>query len=131
MIYAASADSRGLNNVIDLLSEVTLRPRITEEELDASREAIKSELRDVDMRPDQETLLMEMIHKAAYRNNTLGLPKLCPAENIALIDRKTLFTFLKQRYAAKHMVVSAVGVNHDELVEAVNKLVSIVGIVLL
>lgn len=121
MIYAASADSRGLNNVIDLLSEVTLRPRITEEELDASREAIKSELRDVDMRPDQETLLMEMIHKAAYRNNTLGLPKLCPAENIALIDRKTLFTFLKQRYAAKHMVVSAVGVNHDELVEAVNK----------
>ncbi|OQR77964.1 mitochondrial-processing peptidase subunit alpha-like, partial [Tropilaelaps mercedesae] len=121
MIYAASADSRGLDSVIDLLSEVTLRPRLTDEELDGARQAIECELRDVDMRPDQETLLMEMIHKAAYNNNTLGLPKLCPAENIAVVDQRMLFSFLRQRYTPHRMVVSGVGVDHDELVEAVNK----------
>lgn len=121
MIYAASADTTGLDSIVDLLSEVTLRPQISEEELNFSRQAIECELRDIDMRPDQETLLMEMIHKAAYNNNTLGLPKICPAENIEAINRKMLFTFLKQRYTPNNMVVSGVGVDHDRLVEVVNK----------
>jgi hypothetical protein len=29
-----------------------------------------------------------------FRGNTLGLPKICPEENIGAIDRQTLYTYL-------------------------------------
>jgi hypothetical protein len=37
-----------------------------------------------------------------FRGNTLGLPKICPEDNIGAIDRQTLFTYLSafHRYAA-------------------------------
>ena len=43
---------------------------------------IRYELEDISMRPDQEPLLVEKIHSAAFKNNTLGLAKICPEENI-------------------------------------------------
>ena len=44
--------------------------------------AVSFELEDAGMRPDQEPLMMEAIHKAAFWNNTVGLPKMCTAENV-------------------------------------------------
>lgn len=59
--------------------------------------------------------------QAAYRQNTLGLPKICPEKNIERIDRKTLHTYLKNHYVPNRMVVAGVGVEHDNLVQAVTK----------
>lgn len=61
-IYAASAYTNGLEDVMKLLGEVTLRPNITNEEVDAARQAINFELETLNMRPEQEVLLMDMIH---------------------------------------------------------------------
>lgn len=61
-IYAASAYTSGLEDVMKLLGEVTLRPNITNEEVDAARQAINFELETLNMRPEQEVLLMDMIH---------------------------------------------------------------------
>ncbi|XP_050303675.1 mitochondrial-processing peptidase subunit alpha [Anthonomus grandis grandis] len=120
-IYAASAYTTGLNDVIQLLAEATLRPQLTLEEIDAARQAISFELETLHMRPEQETILMDMIHAAAYRDNTLGLPKLCPNQNLNKIDRETLFAYLSQHYTPKRMVVAGVGVEHERLVEVVQK----------
>jgi processing peptidase subunit alpha len=120
-IYAASAYTSGLNDVIQLLAEATLRPQITPDEVDSARQAISFELETLNMRPEQETLLMDMIHAAAYRDNTLGLPKLCPQKNINKIDRELLFTYLSQHYTPERMVVAGVGVDHDKLCDAVQK----------
>lgn len=120
-IYAASAYTSGLDEVIKLLSEATLRPLMTEEEVDGARQSIHFELETLNMRPEQETLLMDMIHVAAYRNNTLGLPKLCPQKNLGKINRELLFTYLSQHYLPKRMVVAGVGVEHQTLCNAVQK----------
>lgn len=120
-IYAASVYSKGLDDVMKLLGEVTLRPRITEDEVMAARQAINFELETLAMRPEQETLLMDMIHAAAYRDNTLGLSKLCPRGNLNKIDRSILFTYLSQHYTPKRMVIAGVGVEHQKLVDAANK----------
>ena len=40
-LYAASVDRRGLDATIEILGDVVLRPRITDEELDASKAAIR------------------------------------------------------------------------------------------
>ncbi|CAG9772471.1 unnamed protein product [Ceutorhynchus assimilis] len=120
-IYAASAYTTGLTDVIQLLAEATLRPQITPYEVDGAKQAINFELETLHMRPEQETILMDMIHAAAYRDNTLGLPKLCPPQNLDKIDREMLFLYLSQHYTPKRMVVAGVGVEHERLVEAVQK----------
>ena len=40
------------------------------------------ELEDLAMKPVPEELLMELSHQASYRDNTLGLPRLCPKNAI-------------------------------------------------
>ena len=40
-LYAASVDRRGLDSTIEILGDVVLRPVITDEELEASKAAIR------------------------------------------------------------------------------------------
>ncbi|XP_045760659.1 mitochondrial-processing peptidase subunit alpha [Maniola jurtina] len=120
-VYATSADSRGLEAVTQVLAEVTLRPQLSTEEIEAARQAVAFELETISMRPEQETILMDMIHSAAYKGNTLGLPKICPAENVMKIDRGIILNYLKNHYTPDRMVVAAVGVEHKPFVEYVQK----------
>lgn len=120
-IYAASAYTSGLDDVVRLLGEVVLRPQVTAAEVDAARQAISFELEMLGMRPEQEMLLMDMIHAAAYRGNTLGLARLSPQDNLQKINRNILFTYLSQHHTPKRMVLAGVGVEHGRLVEAAQK----------
>lgn len=70
-IYAASAYTSGLHDVIQLLAEATIRPKITSEEIDGARQAIHFELETLNMRPEQETLLMDMIHAVRILNMSI------------------------------------------------------------
>lgn len=120
-VYAASAERRGLDIVTQVLGDIVLRPQIAEEEVRFARQTVHFELESLHTRPEQEPILMDMIHSAAYRQNTLGLPKICPEKNIEKIDRKILHTYLKHHYVPNRMVVAGVGVEHDDLVHAVTK----------
>lgn len=111
LIYAASIDSRAVESVTRLLADVTLRPTLQEEEVDLARRAVHFELESLNMRPEQDTLLMDMIHAAAYNSNTLGLPKLCPRKNLELIDRNVLLNYLKYHHSPSRMVIAGVGVS--------------------
>jgi len=64
-------DSRGLEETIEILGEVVLRPLFTDEEMEMCEMMIRFELEDLGMRPDQEPLLVEQIHAAAFRNINL------------------------------------------------------------
>lgn len=59
--------------------------------------------------------------QAAYRDNTLGLPKICTEKNVLVIDQSVLTTFMKNHYSPSRMVIAGVGVDHDELVAAATK----------
>lgn len=120
-IYAASADRRGIEPVTRVLAESVLRPKLQNEEVDYARQVVQFELESLNMRPEQEPLLMDMIHAAAYRQNTLGLPKLCPSENWPKVDRNVLLSYLRLHHTPSRMVVAGVGVDHDELVKYVEK----------
>lgn len=63
-IYAASAYTSGLSDVIELLGEVVLRPQITDQEVEHAQQAIQFELETLAMRPEQDVQLMDMIHEA-------------------------------------------------------------------
>lgn len=104
-----------------ILSEVVLRPRLPSQEVDLARQAVLFELDSLSTRPEQDPILMDMIHAAAYRDNTLGLPKLCSNSNAGKIDRNVLLSYLKNHHTPARMVVAGVGVNHDEFVRHVEK----------
>ncbi|XP_044161568.1 LOW QUALITY PROTEIN: mitochondrial-processing peptidase subunit alpha [Bufo gargarizans] len=120
-MYAVSADAKGLDNVVSLLSEVVLQPRLSDEELEMTRMAVRFELEDLNMRPDPEPLLTEMIHAAAFRGNTVGLPRFCPMENIDKIDKNTLHSYMHNYYTPDRMVLAGVGIEHDQLLECSKK----------
>lgn len=120
-IYAASAERHGVDTVTQILGDAVLRPQITDEEVSAARQTIGFEVESLLSRPEQEPILMDMIHAAAYRENTLGLPKICPEANIEKIDRTILLEYLMNHYSPSRMVVAGVGIEHNDLVRAVQK----------
>ncbi|XP_054140468.1 mitochondrial-processing peptidase subunit alpha [Melozone crissalis] len=121
IMYAVSADARGLDTVVNLLADVTLQPRLSDEEIEMTRMAIRFELEDLNMRPDPEPLLTEMIHAAAFRDNTVGLNRFCPVENTDKIDRAVLHSYLSSYYTPDRMVLAGVGIEHEHLVECARK----------
>ncbi|XP_061758692.1 mitochondrial-processing peptidase subunit alpha [Nerophis ophidion] len=120
-LYAVSAEVKGLDTVVSLLSDAVLQPRLLDEEISMTKMAVRFELQDLSMRPDPEPLLTEMIHAAAYRGNTVGLPRFCPMDNVDKIDKKVLHRYLASYYRPERMVLAGVGIEHEQLVECARK----------
>lgn len=204
-MYAVSAEVKGLDTVVGLLSDAVLQPRLLgkstfipnakstwggqrpvlsemnfvclDEEIEMTRMAVRFELEDLNMRPDPEPLLTEMIHavspiiclhpatrvlyeskpmnswpfknqlfmyaaaggcwlglvvvpklnwgvhcfQAAFRGNTVGLPRFCPVENVDKIDKGVLHSYLRNYYCPERMVLAGVGIEHEQLVECARK----------
>lgn len=117
MIYAVSVMNEYPATAVSLLSEAVLRPRFTLDEVKEAASRISFELEDMSFDPERKTQLTEMIHAAAYGDNTLGLPKICPSENLDRIHPKLMFNYLKHNHSLDRMVLAGVGIDHDKLVE--------------
>lgn len=68
----------------------------------------------------------ELIHQlnhfqAAYRGNTVGLPRFCPAENVDKLNKNVLHSYLQNYYRPERMVLAGVGIEHEQLVECAQK----------
>ena len=59
--------------------------------------------------------------QAAYRDNTVGLAKICPLENITEMQVPKILSYMKHHHTPDRLVVAGVGVDHDILVRAVEK----------
>lgn len=90
-------------------------------QLELERQTISFELEDIKTSPNVEPLLVELIHQSAYRDNTLGLPCVCPEENITKIDGKELRQYLASLYRPSRMVLTGVNVDHESFVELARK----------
>lgn len=64
------------------------------------------------------------IFQAAFRNNTVGLPKYPVVDTLREINQNTLHTFLRSYFTPTRMTVAAVGVDHEELCQLSEKYVS-------
>lgn len=121
IIYAVSVINEHLETAVDLLSEAILRPQLKDHEVSDTANRIAFELQDMAYDPERKVQLTEMIHAAAYGSRTLGLPKICPEENLDKITSSMMFNYLKNNYSPDKMVLAAVGVEHDQLVEFAEK----------
>jgi processing peptidase subunit alpha len=116
-VYAISTELHGVPRLMRLLADAVLRPKITEEELHHARQTALYEIEDMQMRPEQEMVILEMTHAAGWQNNSLGFPRYCPQESSESITREEILRFMKTNFRPERIVVSGVGVDHQELVD--------------
>lgn len=116
-VYAVSTPVNGLHKMMEVLGEAVLRPRILEEEVIRARETILYQLQDLQMQPDKESVILEMIHEASWKDNTLGYSGICREEDVATIGREEILRYMKTFYTPSRLVVSGVGVDHEELID--------------
>lgn len=119
IMYQSSTYTRSLPSVLSILSDTVLHPSITDKEVDAQRDAVAYEIREIKDKP--EMILPEILHEVAYKGNTLGNPLLCPEENLAKMTPETIREFMGMWYRPERIVVAAAGVEHEHMVELVEQ----------
>ncbi|KAI0828882.1 LuxS/MPP-like metallohydrolase [Trametes gibbosa] len=119
IMYQSSHFHQGTPLALSLIADTVLHPAFLEEELEAQREAARYELREVSSKP--EMILPEILHDVAYNGKALGNPLLCPEDRIDSIDGAALKQFMKKWYTPDRMVIAGAGMQHEELVELVDK----------
>nr|CAB3264969.1 mitochondrial-processing peptidase subunit alpha-like [Phallusia mammillata] len=123
-IYAASIDRNKLEKLIELFADVVFQPTLPDTEIQLAHNSILYELEMLNKKPDPDPMMTELIHEAAFRGNTVGLPRFPPEETLADINVDVLKTFLRSYYQPQRMVVAGVGVDHDELSKMCEKYIS-------
>ncbi|KAF2197132.1 hypothetical protein GQ43DRAFT_484380 [Delitschia confertaspora ATCC 74209] len=114
LMYQSATFNSAVPTTVALLAETIRDPLITEEEVQQQLETADYEIGEIWSKP--ELILPELVHTAAYKDNTLGNPLLCPKERLPMINRAVVEAYRKEFYKPERIVVAFAGVNHDEAV---------------
>jgi mitochondrial-processing peptidase subunit alpha len=115
MMYQAATFNAAIPTTVGLLAETIRDPLNTEEEVKAQLETAQYEITEIWSKP--ELILPELVHTAAFKDNTLGNPLLCPQDRIAVIDRDVIQGYRDAFYRPDRIVVAFAGVPHAEAVQ--------------
>jgi processing peptidase subunit alpha len=115
LMYQSATFNSAVPTTVALLAETIRDPLITEQEIEQQRETAEYEISEIWSKP--ELILPELVHMAAYKDNTLGNPLLCPAERLPFINRDVIETYRKAFYRPERMVVAFAGVDHPTAVK--------------
>ncbi|KAK4997130.1 Mitochondrial-processing peptidase subunit alpha, partial [Elasticomyces elasticus] len=80
LMYQSATFNSAIDTTVGLLAETILDPLITEQEIESQLETADYEIGEIWGKP--ELILPELVHMAAYKDNTLGNPLLCPKERL-------------------------------------------------
>ncbi|OAX79299.1 hypothetical protein ACJ72_06383 [Emergomyces africanus] len=114
VMYQSASFNSTVPTTLALLAETIRDPLITEEEVQQQLEVADYEITELWAKP--EMILPELVNIAAYKNNTLGNPLLCPRERLGEINRGVLQKYRNTFYRPERMVVAFAGVAHQDAV---------------
>lgn len=114
IMYQAATFNASVPETLSILAETVRHPMITSEEVEQQLETAEYEVTEIWSKP--ELILPELVHVAAYRNNTLGNPLLCPKERLGSINKEVIEAYRKTFYLPERMVVAFAGVPHADAV---------------
>lgn len=113
-MYQSATFNSAVPTTIGLLAETIRDPLVTEDEVQQQLETADYEIGEIWSKP--ELILPELVHMAAYKDNTLGNPLLCPKERLPHINRQVVEAYRKEFYKPERIVVAFAGVEHNEAV---------------
>ncbi|KAF1960974.1 hypothetical protein CC80DRAFT_438295 [Byssothecium circinans] len=114
LMYQAATFNSAVPTTVGLLAETIRDPLVTEDEVQQQLETADYEIGEIWSKP--ELILPELVHMAAYKDNTLGNPLLCPKERLPHINRAVVEAYRKEFFKPERMVVAFAGVEHGEAV---------------
>jgi processing peptidase subunit alpha len=115
LMYQSATFNSSVETTVALLAETIRDPLITEDEVQQQLETADYEIGEIWSKP--ELILPELVHMAAYKDNTLGNPLLCPKERLPYITRDVVEAYRKEFYKPDRIVVAFAGVDHNEAVK--------------
>ncbi|KAI9216431.1 mitochondrial processing peptidase alpha subunit [Blastocladiella britannica] len=115
IVYQGSVLRHEVPLALKLLSDVTLSPGLTDEELDLARESIIMENEEFFNRPDAIT--GEALHAIAFQRKGLGNSLLCDPDQARRLDNNAVRNYFARYLHPSRMVVAGSGIPHQELVE--------------
>lgn len=119
MMYQAATFNSAIPTAVELLAETIQDAQITEEEVAQQLETAEYEVKEIWSKP--ELILPELVHMAAFKDNTLGNPLLCPEERLSQINRNVVQKYREAFYRPERTVVAFAGVPHVEAVRLAEK----------
>eukprot|EP00667_Euglena_gracilis_P022918 EG_transcript_25719 len=119
--YYVKCFKKDVPEAVDILADILLNSKRTEQDLDAERQTIVQEKEDVEARIDE--VLMDHLHSAAFEGSGLGLSILGPLENIQKsITKGMIDDFVKTHYTGPRMALVGSGaVDHGQLCDLASK----------
>jgi mitochondrial-processing peptidase subunit alpha len=118
-MYQSASFNSTVPETLGLLAETIREPLITDEEVAQQLVTAEYEINEIWAKP--ELILPELVHVAAYKDNTLGNPLLCPRERLGQIDRAVVTKYRSTFFNPDRVVVAFAGVSHDEAVKLTEK----------
>ncbi|KAH6642337.1 peptidase M16 inactive domain-containing protein [Boeremia exigua] len=115
LMYQSATFNSAVESTVGVLAETIRDPLITEDEVQQQLETADYEIGEIWSKP--ELILPELVHMAAYKDNTLGNPLLCPKERLPHINRDVVEAYRKEFYTPDRIVVAFAGVDHNEAVK--------------
>lgn len=114
MMYQAATFNSAIPTTVELLAETVRHPKITDEEIGQQLETARYEVKEIWSKP--ELILPELVHMAAFKDNTLGNPLLCPEDRLDVINKDVIKAYRDTFYRPERIVVAFAGVPHAEAV---------------
>ncbi|KAK4687959.1 hypothetical protein P7C73_g2156, partial [Tremellales sp. Uapishka_1] len=114
IMYQSTVFPQSLPLALSLISSTILHPQLTPAEVTAQKSAAAYEIREIWSKP--ELILPEILHTVAFKDNTLGMPLLCPEAQLDVLDGDLIRGFMKDWFRPERMVLAGSGMEHDELV---------------
>ena len=100
---------------LEILADILQNSTFSEEELEREREVILQEIASIQDSPDE--IAYDLVQDAAYPGQAVGRPIIGTRESVSRLTPADLRTFLRTRYLAPSMVISAAGaIDHNNLV---------------
>lgn len=115
LMYQAATFNNAIPTAVSLLAETIRDPQLTEEEIQQQLLTAQYEITEIWAKP--ELIIPELVHTAAFKDNTLGHPLLCPEERLGAIDKNVIDAYRNAFYRPDRMVVAFAGVPHAEAVK--------------
>lgn len=114
-MYQAAVFNKDVPSMVGILAETIRDPLISEDEVSQQLETAAYEIGEIWGRP--EMILPELMHMAAYKNNTLGNPLLCPEDRLSAINRQVIQEYRSIFYRPEKIVLAFAGVDHPTAVQ--------------
>lgn len=111
LMYQSASFNSAVPTTIGLLAETIRQPQITEHEVQQQLETAEYEIGEIWGKP--ELILPELVNVAAYKDNTLGNPLLCPQERLPYINKAVVEKYRSTFFKPERMVVAFAGVSHN------------------